>query len=65
MNTVALRAVGFLVLIAITVAVAMYLVTRDRRWLRWAWRVFAGAVAVALIVAAFLILERLVPFQLS
>ena len=60
MSGVALRAVGFLVLIAITVAVAMYVFTQDRRWLRWAWRMFAGAVAVALIVAAFLVLERLV-----
>jgi high-affinity Fe2+/Pb2+ permease len=48
------------VLICIAAAVAMYLFTKDRRWLRWAWRVFAGAVAVALIVAAFLVLERLV-----
>jgi hypothetical protein len=60
MTAVALRAVGFLVLICIAAAVAMYLFTKDRRWLRWAWRVFAGAVAVALIVAAFLVLERLV-----
>jgi hypothetical protein len=60
MTAVALRALGFLVLIAITAAVAIYVFTKDRRWLRWAWRLFAGAVAVALIVAAFLILERLV-----
>ena len=60
MSGVALRAVGFLVLIAITVAVAMYVFTQDRRWLRWAWRMFAGVVAVALIVAAFLVFERLV-----
>jgi hypothetical protein len=60
MTAFALRAVGFLVLICIAAAVAMYVFTKDRRWLRWAWRVFAGAVAVALIVAAFLVLERLV-----
>jgi hypothetical protein len=60
MTAVALRAVGFLVLIAIAAAVAMYVFTRDRRWLRWAGRLFAGAVTVALVVAAFLILERLV-----
>jgi hypothetical protein len=60
MTAVALRAIGFLVLICIAAAVAMYLFTKDRRWLRWAWRVFAGGVAVALIVAAFLVLERLV-----
>jgi hypothetical protein len=60
MTAVALRTVGFLVLVALTAAVAMYVFTKDRRWLRLAWRVFAGAVAVALIVAAFLVLERLV-----
>jgi hypothetical protein len=60
MTAVALRFVGFLVLIAITVAVGMYVFTKDRRWLRWAWRLFSGAVVVALIVVAFLVLERLI-----
>jgi hypothetical protein len=60
MTAVALRFVGFLVLIVITAAVGMYVFTKDRRWLRWAGRVFAGAVVVALIVAAFLVLERLI-----
>jgi hypothetical protein len=60
MTAVALRVVGFLVLIVIAAAVGMYVFTQDRRWLRWAWRVFAAALAVALIVAAFLILERLI-----
>jgi hypothetical protein len=60
MTAVALRAVGFLVLIAIAAAVAMYVFTQDRRWLKWAWRLFSGALMVALVVAAFLILERLV-----
>lgn len=60
MTAIALRAVGFLVLIVLAAAVAMYLFTRDRRWLRLAWRVFAGAVAVLLMIVAFLVLERLV-----
>jgi hypothetical protein len=60
MTAVALRVVGFLVLIVITGAVGMYVFTKDRRWLRWAWRVFTGALVVALIVAAFLVLERLI-----
>jgi hypothetical protein len=60
MTAVALRVVGFLVLIGIAVAVGMYVFTRDRRWLKWAWRVAGAALAVALIVAAFLVLERLI-----
>jgi hypothetical protein len=60
MTAVALRVVGFLVLIVIAAAVGMYVFTKDRRWLRWAWRVFGAALAVALIVAAFLVLERLI-----
>jgi hypothetical protein len=60
MTAVALRVVGFLVLIVLAGAVGMYVFTKDRRWLKWAWRVFTAAVAVALIVAAFLVLERLI-----
>jgi hypothetical protein len=60
MTAVALRVVGFLVLIVIAAAVGMYMFTGDRRWLKWAWRVAGAALAVALIVAAFLVLERLI-----
>jgi hypothetical protein len=38
----------------------MYAFTKDRRWLTWARRVFGAALVVALIVAAFLVLERLI-----
>ncbi len=60
MTAVALRVIGFLVLIVIAGALGMYAFTKDRRWLRWARRVFTAALAVALIVAAFLVLERLI-----
>ena len=36
MTAVALRVVGFLVLIVIAGAMGMYVFTKDRRWLRWA-----------------------------
>jgi hypothetical protein len=60
MTAVALRVVGFLVLIVIGAAVVLFLLTRDRRWLRFGWQVFKYMLLVALIVLAFLALERLI-----
>ena len=60
MTAVALRAIGFLVLIAIGASVVTFLVTKDRRWLRFGWRVLKYSVIVALIVLAFLAMERLI-----
>jgi hypothetical protein len=60
MTAVALRVIGFLVLIVIAGALGMYAFTKDRRWLTSARRLFAVALTVALIVAAFLLLERLI-----
>ena len=60
MTAVALRVVGFLVLIAIAASVALFLLSKDRRWLRFGWQVFKYAVIVVLIVLAFLVLERVI-----
>jgi hypothetical protein len=60
MTAVALRVIGFLVLIAIGASVVTFLVTKDRRWLRFGWQVLKYSVIVALIVLAFLALERLI-----
>lgn len=60
MTAVALRVIGFLVLIAIGASVVAFLVTKDRRWLRFGWQVLKYSVIVALIVLAFLALERLI-----
>ncbi|HYL20065.1 MAG TPA: hypothetical protein VEV20_15395 [Burkholderiales bacterium] len=60
MTAVALRVIGFLVLIAIGASVVTFLVTKDRRWLRFGWQVFKYSVIVALIALAFLALERLI-----
>ena len=48
------------VLTALTVAGSgvFYLLTGDRRYLQWAWRLFRYAVIVALLVFAVMILER-------
>ena len=60
MTAVALRIIGFLVVLVIGGSVALYLITQDRRWLRVAWRVFTYALIVAGVVLAFLVLERLI-----
>ena len=51
------RIVGVLVVVAFLLAL-MYLVTRDRRYLTWAWRVFLAAVVSALGLMAFYFFER-------
>ncbi len=60
MTAVALRVVGFLVLLVIAGSMTTYLVTRDRRWLRFGWQVLKYSVIVVALVLAFLALERLV-----
>jgi hypothetical protein len=60
MTAVALRIVGFLVVLVIGAAVAVYLITQDRRWLRFAWQVLKYALIVVAVVLAFLVLERLI-----
>lgn len=60
MNVVVLRVIGFLVLITIGASLVTYLVTKDRRWLRFGWQVLKYSLILVLIVLAFLALERLV-----
>ncbi len=60
MTAVALRVVGFLVLIAIGASLVTYLVTKDRRWLRFGWQILKYSLILVLIVLAFLALERLI-----
>ena len=60
MTAVALRVVGFLVLIAIAASLVMFLLSKDRRWLRFGWQVFKYTLIVVLIVLAFLVLERVI-----
>lgn len=54
------RLVGLLVLITIGVALALYLVTRNRRYVTFAWRVFQFAVVFLMVLMALYVLERLV-----
>ena len=55
-----LRLVGILVLIGIVGAIALYLFTRNRRYLAFAWRVFQFAFVFLLVFLALYLLERLV-----
>lgn len=55
-----LRLVGILVLITLVGSVGMYVFTRDRRYLRFAWRVFQFAFVFLVVFLALFVLERLV-----
>ncbi len=54
-----LRLVGILALVAIGVSFALYAMSRDRRYLRFAWRVFLGTVGFAVLLMLFYAAERL------
>lgn len=60
MTSVLLRVVGFLALIVIGGSMVTFLVTNDRRWLRFGWQVLKYSLILGLIFLAFLALERLV-----
>jgi hypothetical protein len=55
-----LRLFGLLVLITLAGSVALYLFTRNRRYLTFAWRVFQFAFVFVLVFMALYVLERLV-----
>ncbi len=57
---VVLRLIGILVLITLFGCLAMYLFTRNRRYLTFAWRVFQFAFVFLLVFMALYVLERLV-----
>ena len=57
---VVLRLIGILVLIAIVGSLALYLLTRNRRYLTLAWRVFQFAFVFLVVFLALYALERLV-----
>ena len=57
---VVLRLIGILVLIAIAGSIALFLFTRNRRYLTFAWRVFQFAFVFLLVFLALYVLERLV-----
>lgn len=55
-----LRVLAFLVVIAVGASITVFLFTRDRRYLRFAWQVFKYSIILALLIFALLAIERLV-----
>ena len=54
----ALRIAGILVVLIVLGSVVVYFLTRDQRYLRFAFQVFKYALIFALLVFGLLILER-------
>ena len=55
-----LRFVGFLLLITIGASLLIYFITRNRRYLTFAWQVLKYGIVMASIILAFLLFDRLV-----
>jgi zinc transporter ZupT len=53
-----LRLVGILALVSIGVCFVLYGVSRDQRYLRFAWRVFLGTLVFAVLLMLFYAAER-------
>jgi hypothetical protein len=54
-----LRLLGVLAVLAIGASVVVFLVTRDRRWLRFAVQVLKYSVIIGLMIIGLMALERL------
>jgi hypothetical protein len=54
-----LRLVGILALISIGVSFALYVIYRDRRYLRFAWRVLVATLLFAGLLMLFYAAERI------
>jgi len=59
-----LRLFVYLGLIAIVVAVVMFLFTRDTRYLRFAWQIFKFSLIFLLVFAALLMMGRLILYRI-
>ncbi|MHB1591647.1 MAG: hypothetical protein ACYCTW_08955 [Sulfuricella sp.] len=58
-----LRLLVYLGLIAIVVAVVMFLFTRDLRYLRFAWQIFKFSLVFLLVFAILLAMGRLILYR--
>lgn len=59
-----LRLFVYLGLIAVVVAVVMFLFTRDVRYLRFAWQIFKFSVVFLLVFAVLLMMGRLILYRI-
>ena len=57
---VVFRLIAILLLLAIGLALVLYLFTRNRRFLTIAWRLFQFGVVIAIMFMALFVLERLI-----
>ena len=55
-----LRIVGFFVVATIGASLLTYLVTKNRRYVTFAWQVLKYGMLMAIVVLAFIVFERLV-----
>lgn len=55
-----LRIVGFLVLITVGASLVVYLLTKNRRYVTFAWQLLKYGMLMAIIVLACLLFERLI-----
>jgi len=55
-----LRLIGILVLIAVVGSLALYLFTRNRRYLTFAWRAFQFGIVFLLVFVTLYALERFI-----
>ena len=55
------RLLAFFALSLLGVSAALYLITRNPRYLSFFWQTFKFSVVVALVVLALFLLERLLP----
>ena len=55
-----LRVVGFLILVTIGASLVTYLLTRNRRYLTFAWQVLKYGMVMAIVALTFILFERLV-----
>ena len=55
-----LRIVGFLVLITIGASLVTYLLTKNRRYVTFAWQVFKYGMVMTIVVLTFIVFERMV-----
>ncbi|MBZ0094500.1 MAG: hypothetical protein K8H75_03840 [Sulfuricella sp.] len=58
-----LRLFVYLGLIAIVVAVVMFLFTRDARYLRFAWQIFKFSLIFLLVFAVLMMMGRLILYR--
>ena len=54
------RLAAVLSMLAVLVALGLFLVTRDRRYLSWLWRILNFALVFIVVVMLLYVLERLV-----